>query len=77
MVVEPDAQESRIREAVVEQVLANRRYRLRCGDASVVEGHVAGRARMDLVRLVPGECVQIEGGGRDRGRVRIVGRGGL
>lgn len=59
--------------AVIEAVLPNGRYRVRLEGGRSVLAHLGGRARTDLVRLLPGDAVTVELAGLDPGRARIVG----
>jgi len=62
-------------EAVVLEVLPNARFRCRAGDGSEVTCHVAGRMRLKVVRVLPGETVVVEPSPLDPSKGRIVGKG--
>lgn len=63
------------RRAVVEQLLPNGRFAVRLEDgAQRIEARLAGRARIDLVRLIPGDRVLVERSPLDPSRGRIVGK---
>ena len=62
--------------AVVSATLPNARFLCRAEDGSEVTCHVSGNARMELVRLLPGDGVWIEPSPLDPGKGRIFGRAG-
>ncbi len=62
-------------EAVVLEALPNARFRCRAGDGSEVTCHVAGRMRLKVVRVLPGETVVVEPSPLDPSKGRIVGKG--
>ena len=62
-------------EAVVLETLPNARFRCRSGDGAEVTCHVAGRMRLKVVRVLPGEVVVIEPSPLDPTKGRIVGKG--
>lgn len=61
--------------AVVLETLPNARFRCRAGDGSEVTCHVAGGARLQVVRVLPGDTVVIEPSPLDPSKGRIVGKG--
>ena len=61
-------------EGTVAQALANTRFRVQLDTGNEVLAHVAGKRRMDFVRLLPGDRVAIEVSPCDPGRGRIVNR---
>jgi len=60
--------------AVVSETLPNARFRCRGEDGSEVTCHVSGNARMEIVRLLPGDGVMIEPSPLDPSKGRIVGK---
>ena len=62
-------------EAVVLETLPNARFLCRADDGSEVTCHVAGRMRLKVVRVLPGERVVVEPSPLDPGKGRIVGKG--
>lgn len=58
--------------AVVEQTLPNARFLCRVDGGREVLCHVAKNARMEFVRLLPGEEVLVEPSPLDPGKGRIV-----
>ncbi len=62
-------------EAVVLETLPNSRFRCRTGDGSEVTCHVAGRMRLKVVRVLPGDKVVVEPSPLDPSKGRIVGKG--
>lgn len=63
-------------EAVVSEALPNARYVCRTFEGDEVVCHVAGDARMKVVRVLPGDGVFIEPSPLDPGKGRIVGKAG-
>lgn len=60
--------------AVVRQVLPNAMFRVEIEGARFCRAHLAGDARAQLTRLVPGDEVLVEPSPYDGGECRIVGR---
>jgi len=60
--------------ATVRQVLPNRMFRVEAAGARLLRAHLAGGARAQLTRLVPGDEVLVEISPVDQGECRIVGR---
>jgi translation initiation factor IF-1 len=56
--------------------LPNARFLCRAEDGGDVVCHVAGEMRMKVVRLLPGDAVEIEPSPLDPSKGRIVGRAG-
>ena len=54
--------------------LANAIYRVALDDGREVLAHVGGRLRLNVVRLLPGDRVQVELAAYDAGRGRIVAK---
>jgi translation initiation factor IF-1 len=54
--------------------LANAIYRVALDDGREVLAHVGGRLRLNVVRLLPGDRVQLELTPYDAGRGRIVAK---
>jgi translation initiation factor IF-1 len=61
-------------QAVVAEALPNARFLCRTDDGSEITCHVAGNARMEVVRVLPGEVVRIEPSPIDPSKGRIVGK---
>ena len=62
--------------AVVGRTLPNARFVCRVDDGTEVTCHVSGNARMEVVRLLPGDGVIIEPSPLDPSKGRIVGKAG-
>lgn len=62
--------------AVVDKTLPNARFVCRADDGTEVTCHVSGNARMEVVRLLPGDGVIIEPSPLDPSKGRIVGKAG-
>ncbi len=56
------------------EILPNAMFRVELPGGRVLSGHVVGKARALLTRLVPGDEVEVEVASRDAGFCRIVGR---
>ena len=54
--------------------LANAIYRVALDDGREVLAHIGGRLRLNVVRLLPGDRVQVELAAYDAGRGRIVAK---
>ncbi len=57
---------------VVREALPNAAYRVELEDGRAVVVTVAGKMRMDLVRVIPGDQVKVEVSPFDRTKGRIV-----
>ena len=62
--------------ALVSETLPNARFLCRAEDGSDVVCHVSGDMRMKVVRLLPGDGVEIESSPLDPSKGRIVGKAG-
>ena len=60
-------------EGLVQEALPGLTFRVRLGDKSDVLAHLAGKLKLNYIRIVPGDRVLIEMG-PDRRRGRIVRR---
>lgn len=60
--------------ATVASTLPNSRFLCRLDDGTEIVCHVAGNARMELVRVLPGERVAVEPSPVDPSKGRIVGK---
>lgn len=60
--------------AVVAQALPNARFLCTAEDGRDVICHVSGNARMDIVRVLPGDAVDIEPSPLDPGKGRITAK---
>jgi len=56
------------------ETLPNALYRIELDDGHRVLAHTAGRARLQAVRILPGDRVQLQISAADPGRGRIVQR---
>jgi translation initiation factor IF-1 len=65
---EPAASE----EAVVIELLPSAAYRLKLANEDLVVAHAAGAAKVNFVRMRPGDRVRVELSPHDRTRGRIV-----
>ena len=61
-------------EAAVTAVLPNGLYEVEVEGGRKLRAHLAGRMRMNLVRLIAGDRVEIEVSAFDAGKARIVGQ---
>lgn len=68
--IRPEA-ESGITGRIIEP-LANAIFRVELDDGREVLAHIGGRLRLNVVRLLPGDRVQVELSPYDAGRGRIV-----
>lgn len=59
---------------VVREVLPNGLFRVELGDGRRLVAHVAGKMRMNLVRLIAGDEVEVELTALDPTKGRIVAR---
>ena len=64
------------RSGIVRETLPNARFRVELDDGSDVMCHVSGDMRMKVVRLLPGDGVEIEPSPLDPSKGRIVGKAG-
>lgn len=60
--------------AVVAEALPNARFLCHAENGSEITCHVAGNARMEIVRVTPGDTVMIEASPIDPSKGRIVGK---
>jgi translation initiation factor IF-1 len=58
----------------VTAVLPNDLFRVELENGRTAVVHVAGRLRMELVRLIPGDTVHVELSGFDRDKGRVIAR---
>ncbi len=61
-------------DGVVNESLPNSTFRVKLGDGRIVLCHVAGRMRMNFIRILPGDKVKVEMTPYDNFRGRIVYR---
>ena len=59
-------------EAVVVELLPSAAYRLKLENEEIVMAHAAGAAKVNFMRLRPGDRVRVEISPRDKTRGRIV-----
>ena len=61
-------------DGVVQQALANTRFRVQIEGGHTVTAHVAGRMRKNFIRIVPGDRVKVELSPYDLTKGRITFR---
>jgi len=61
-------------EGTVKEVLPNTMFRVELDNGMVVLAHIAGKMRMNYIRIVPGDRVMVELTPYDLSRGRIVYR---
>ena len=59
---------------IVAEALPNARFRCTAEDGVEVTCHVSGNARLDIVRILPGDTVAIERSQIDPSKGRITGK---
>lgn len=62
-------------EGIVKESLPNTLFRVELADGSVVLCHLAGKMRINFVRILPGDKVRVEMTEYDKTKGRIVYRG--
>lgn len=62
-------------EGIVKESLPNTLFRVELHDGSVVLCHLAGKMRLNFVRILPGDKVRVEMTEYDKTKGRIVYRG--
>ncbi len=62
-------------EGKVKEALPNTQFRVELANGHQVIAHVAGRMRMNFIRIIPGDTVTLEISPYDLGKGRIVYRG--
>ena len=62
---------------IVRETLPNARFLCRTDDGSDVICHVSGNARLEVVRVLPGDGVSIEPSPLDPSKGRIVAKDGM
>ncbi|HSD98239.1 MAG TPA: translation initiation factor IF-1 [Patescibacteria group bacterium] len=62
-------------EGIVKESLPNTLFRVELADGSVVLCHLAGKMRLNFVRILPGDRVKVEMTEYDKTKGRIVYRG--
>lgn len=62
-------------EGVVKEALPNTLFRVELSDGSVVLCHLAGKLRMNYIKILPGDKVRVEMTPYDKEKGRIVYRG--
>ena len=63
-----------IEAATVVESLPNSAFRVKLEDGRTAVVHAAGKMRMNVVRIIPGDKVKVELSPMDRNKGRIVGR---
>lgn len=61
-------------EGVIVANLPNTFFRVKLGEANIVLCHLAGKMRINFVRLLPGDKVRVEVSSYDSTKGRIVAR---
>ena len=61
-------------EGVVEETLPNANFRVKLQNGHVIRAHVAGKIRMNYIRILPGDRVSVEISPYDLTRGRITYR---
>lgn len=62
-------------EGIVKEALPNTLFRVELTDGSVVLCHLAGRLRMNYIKILPGDKVRVEMTPYDKSKGRIIYRG--
>jgi translation initiation factor IF-1 len=62
-------------EGIVTEALPNTLFRVELSDSSVVLCHLAGKLRMNFIKILPGDRVRIEMTPYDKTKGRITYRG--
>lgn len=62
-------------EGVVKEALPNTLFRVELSDGSVVLCHLAGKLRMNYIKILPGDKVRVEMTPYDKEKGRITYRG--
>lgn len=62
-------------EGIVTEALPNTLFRVELTDGSVILCHLAGRLRMNYIKILPGDKVRVEMTPYDKTKGRIVYRG--
>ena len=62
-------------EGIVKESLPNTLFRVELADGTVVLCHLAGKMRLNFVRILPGDKVKVEMTQYDKTKGRIVYRG--
>ena len=68
------ASERIYKEGIVEEALPSTLFRVRLDDGDFILGHLAGRMRVNFIRVLPGDRVKIELSPYDKTKGRIVQR---
>ncbi len=72
---DPISLPGKILPATVLATLPNARFRVSTEHGGELEAHVSGKMRMEVIRILPGDRVQIEVSPFDANLARITGRG--
>ncbi|MBN2664162.1 MAG: translation initiation factor IF-1 [Bacteroidales bacterium] len=67
-------QQSIQKDGVVVEALANARFRVELENGRVILAHLAGRMRLNYIKILPGDKVQVELSPYDLEKGRIVFR---
>lgn len=62
-------------EGIVKEALPNTLFRVELSDGSVILCHLAGKLRMNYIKILPGDKVRVEMTPYDKEKGRIVYRG--
>nr|ANP95939.1 translational initiation factor 1 [Pyrola rotundifolia] len=69
-----DRNKKRIYEGLVTESFPNGMFRVRLDNEDLILGYISGKIRRGLIRILPGDRVQIEVSGYDSSRGRIIYR---
>ena len=62
-------------EAIVKEALPNTQFKVELPNGHVILAHVSGKMRMNFIKILPGDHVQVEMSPYDLTKGRIVFRG--
>ncbi len=68
------SKEKILKEGIVQEALPSTLFRVRLDDGKDVLGHLAGKMRLNFIKVLPGDRVQIELSPYDETKGRIVRR---
>jgi translation initiation factor IF-1 len=68
------ASERNYKEGVIVEALPSTLFRVRLDDGTEILGHLAGKMRVNYIRVLPGDRVRVEISPYDLGKGRIVQR---
>jgi translation initiation factor IF-1 len=62
------------KEGLVEEALPGTLFRIKLDDGTEILGHLAGKLRMNFIRILPGDKVRVEISPYDNKKGRIIQR---